>query len=70
MISHDFTRSSFDSCVYLKKLENDSFLYLLFYDDDILVVCDTLFEVENFKELLSSEFDIKDLGKAKKILGI
>ena len=43
-------------------------LCLLLYVDDILVACNSLFEVENLKDLLSSEFDIKDLGEAKKIL--
>ena len=40
------------------------------YVDYMLVTCDTLFEVENIKELLLSEFDIKNLGEAKKILGM
>ena len=70
MILHDFIRSSYDSCVCLKKLQNGSLLYLLLYVDDMLVACDTLFEVENVKELLSNEFEMKDLGKAKKILGM
>ena len=34
----------------------------------MLVACNTLFEMENWKEFLSSEVDMKDLGEAKKIL--
>ena len=67
---HDFTgfcQNSYDSCVYLKKLENGSLLYLLLYVNDMLVTCDTFFKVENFKEFLLSDFDIKDLGEAKNI---
>ena len=70
MFSHYFTRISYNNCLYLWKLENGSLLYLLLYVDDMLVACDTLFEVENVKELLSNEFEMKDLGKAKKILGM
>ena len=70
MLSHDFTRSSYDSCVYLQKLDNRSTIYLILYVDDMVVTCRDLFEVENFKVLLSSEFDMKDLGEAKKILGM
>ena len=29
MISHDFKRSSFDNCVYFKRCNDESFLYLL-----------------------------------------
>ncbi|XP_057518411.1 uncharacterized protein LOC130799325 [Amaranthus tricolor] len=36
MISHDFIRSSYDSCVYFKKFEDGSLLYLLLYVDDML----------------------------------
>ena len=42
----------------------------LLYVDDMLLACSSLFEVENLKVLLSSEFDMKDLGEAKKILGM
>ena len=45
-------------------------LYVLLYVDDMLVACDTLFEVENLKEMLSIDFEMKDLGEAKKILWI
>ena len=70
MLSHDFTRSSYDSCVYFKKLDGGSSIYLILYVDDMLVACRDLFEVENLKVLLSSDFDMKDLGEAKKILGM
>ena len=66
MISHDFTRSSYDSCVYLKKLKNCSLLYLFLYVNNMLAACNTLFELENLKEFLSSDFDMKDLVEAKK----
>ncbi|KAG8478499.1 hypothetical protein CXB51_028393 [Gossypium anomalum] len=37
MASHDFKRSSLDSCVYFKKNSNCSFVYLLLYVDDMLI---------------------------------
>lgn len=38
--------------------------------DDILIACQDRREIDHLKGLLSSEFEIKDLGAAKKILGI
>ena len=37
MISHDFKRSGFDSYVYFKRCNNESFLYLFLYVDDMLI---------------------------------
>ena len=37
MLSHGFKRSDYDSCVYLKTV-NDSAIYLLLYVDDILML--------------------------------
>ena len=36
----------------------------------MLIACKIKDEIEVLKELLSSEFDMKDLGHAKKILGM
>ena len=37
MTTHDFKRSNYDSCVYIKKNDNGSFVYLLLYVDDMLI---------------------------------
>ena len=43
---------------------------MLLYVGDMLIVAKTLDEITTLKKLLSSEFDMKDLGAAKKILGM
>ena len=45
-------------------------IYLLLYTDVMLVATKNKSDVARLKELLSSEFDMKDLGPAKKILGM
>ena len=37
MIGQNYTRSSFDHCVYFRKLQDESFIYLLLYVDDMLI---------------------------------
>ncbi|KAG8499034.1 hypothetical protein CXB51_005442 [Gossypium anomalum] len=70
MASHDFKRSSLDSCVYFKKNSNSSFVYLLLYVDDMLIAAKDKGEIRKVKAQLSEEFEMKDLGPAKKILGM
>ena len=70
MVSHGFDRNSYDCCVYHSKLDDGSMIYLLLYVDDMLVATKNKTDVARLKELLSSEFDMKDLGPAKKILGM
>ena len=41
-----------------------------YYVDDMLIVVKSMVEVNKLKSLLSKEFDMKDLGAAKKILGM
>ena len=60
----------YDSCVYFRKLTDSSFMYLLLYVDDMLIAAKNLSEIYTLKMQLSSEFEIKDLGAAKKILGM
>ena len=41
-----------------------------YYVDDMLIVVKSMVEVNKLKSLLSKGFDMKDLGAAKKILGM
>jgi len=38
MIEHNYFRNKYDSCVYHRKLNDDFFVYLLLYFDDMLIV--------------------------------
>jgi hypothetical protein len=69
MLSHGFKRSKYDSCVYIKNV-NGSPIYLLLYVDDMLIAAKSTKEITTLKRLLSSEFEMEDLGAAKKILGM
>jgi hypothetical protein len=69
MISHGFKRSDYDSCVYLKTV-NGSTIYLLLYVDDMLIAAKDKSEIAKLKAQLNLEFEMKDLGAAKKILGV
>ena len=69
MIAHGFKRSAYDSCVYIKFVDGSP-IYLLLYVDDMLIAAKGKREITTLKAQLSSEFDMKDLGAAKKILGM
>nr|ABA91380.1 retrotransposon protein, putative, Ty1-copia subclass [Oryza sativa Japonica Group] len=64
-----FRRSNYDSCVYPKVVDGSA-IYLLLYVDDMLIAAKDKSEIAKLKAQLSSEFEMKDLGAAKKILGI
>jgi hypothetical protein len=69
MLAHGFKRSQYDSYVYIKFV-NGSPIYLLQYVDDMLIAAKSIQEITTLKAQLSSEFEMKDLGPAKKILGM
>ena len=69
MIKNGYLRSSYDSCVYIKWLANGVRIFLLLYVDMLLASVDHL-ALDNLKKQLSSEFEMKDLGEAKRILGM
>ncbi|CAA7049382.1 unnamed protein product [Microthlaspi erraticum] len=70
MITLGYTRSPYDCCVYYNKLKDESYIYLILYVDDMLVAAKSMCDIQKLKGLLSAEFDMKDLGAAKKILGM
>ena len=64
-----FTRSKVDHCVYFK-LIGDCVIYLVLYVDDMLLVGNDKEINQDLKTLLSSKFDMKDLGATNYILGM
>ena len=44
--------------------------YLLLYVDDMLIASKSRSAIDTLKKDLSSEFEMKDLGEAKKVLGM
>lgn len=68
--SIDFTRSKFHPCVYIKQVNENERIYLLLYVDDMLIAGNNLDNLKEIKYLLNSEFEMKDLGAAKRILGM
>ncbi|GJU90064.1 retrovirus-related pol polyprotein from transposon TNT 1-94 [Tanacetum coccineum] len=68
MMSNGFKRISYDSCVYYRSYAPGEYIYLLLYVDDMLIACKSKAEIGSTKSLLKKEFDMKELGEAKKIL--
>ncbi|CAL8089035.1 unnamed protein product [Prunus armeniaca] len=67
--SYGFEKNIADQCIYLKKC-GSRFIFLVLYVDDILLTANDHNLLKNTKELLSNNFEVKDLGEAAFVLGI
>lgn len=56
-----------DACVYLKHVGTDVDVYLLLYADDMLIASRSMNVLLELKRNLFREFEMKDLGCARKI---
>lgn len=70
VLRNGFVRSKYDGYVYIKRKKGVVVDYLLLNVDDMLVAGASKQEVQRVKDDLSSVFDMKDLGGAKRILGM
>ena len=70
MIGQKYTRRKYDHCVYLRKLQDGSYIYLILYVDDIIIAFKSQTEIKKSKTQLNRKFEMKDLGEAKNILGM
>ena len=68
MKQQGFRQSPYDQCVYFSGSEVTSRVYLLLYVDDMLAISKNMEVIKDLKARLSSEFDMKDLGPATRIL--
>ncbi|XP_018730430.2 uncharacterized mitochondrial protein AtMg00810-like [Eucalyptus grandis] len=69
LIVAGFQQSKFDYVVFTWT-QGTSFIYLMIYVDDILIMGNDEVAIKGFKEYLHSTFNIKDLGPPKYFLGI
>ena len=68
MIEIGYTRSPYGYCVYYTKATNGSLIYLILYVNDMLIPVENKYDIQKLNNLLSVEFEMKDLGVAQKIL--
>ncbi|KAJ0621525.1 putative RNA-directed DNA polymerase [Helianthus annuus] len=69
LLENGFVQSKSDYSLFIKDV-GSVFIALLVYVDDIIVTGNNEQEIKKFKQFLSSNFMIKDLGKLKFFLGI
>lgn len=49
MVDIGYLRNEYDNYVYHKRLYDDSYLYLLLYVDDMLIICKYSFKINKVK---------------------
>lgn len=69
MMKNGYTRSAMDHCCYFKQFDS-SYIILLLYVDDMLIAGSNMREINRLKRQMSEEFEMKDMGAAKQILGM
>ena len=70
MHEHGYNRCHSDYCVYFKMLDDDNYIILCLYVDDMLVAGSNMDHIKGLKCQLAHAFAMKDLGAAKQILGM
>ncbi|KAH9669265.1 hypothetical protein KPL70_021724 [Citrus sinensis] len=70
IMSLGYNRLSSDHCAYYKRFEDNDFIILLLYVDDMLIAGPNKDRIQELKAQLAKEFEMKDLGPANKILGM
>jgi hypothetical protein len=69
IVSQNYTRSEYDHCVYLKKLNNGIFIILVLYVDDMILARKSITEINRLKAQIARTFDMKYLRVARQIFG-
>ena len=54
----------------MRDVKTDKAIYLLLYVDDMLIDSGNKRVIKDLKEKISGEFEMKDMGKASRILGM
>nr|KYP56102.1 Retrovirus-related Pol polyprotein from transposon TNT 1-94 [Cajanus cajan] len=67
--SYGFEANIVDDCVY-HKFSGSKYIFLVLYDDDILLASNNIGLLHETKRFLTKNFEMKDLGEASFVLGI
>jgi len=70
ILAYGFNINESDKCVYTKFDEKRNGVIICLYVDDMLICGTDLYQVQLTKRIMSSEFDMKDMGQANVILAI
>ena len=65
--SNNFIRSETDPCIYFKT-DNDGYITIILWVDDIVLAGSSLSFIEKIKEIMKARFKMKDLGRIKQFL--
>lgn len=68
---HKFQHSDADKCLFT--LDNGHItrnIYVILYVDDVIIVAYNIDTIKSFKQYLSKQFEMKDMGEAQFFLGI
>ncbi|CAM8978460.1 unnamed protein product [Rhodiola kirilowii] len=65
-----FSKSKYDSCLYLKNMNAKYHAFVLLYVDDMLIISESRPIVNSIKSDWKKHFDMKDMGEAQRILGV
>ena len=60
----------YDCYVYSHTFDDDHIIILMLHVADMLIACRDMSKIKEHKRMLSREFDMEELGAAKKILGM
>ena len=65
MENHGFSKTMCNHCVFMKKFDDNDFIILLLYMDDMLIARQDASRIDHLKRELSKSFALKNLGPVK-----
>lgn len=69
MLRHDFSRSDYVFCVFIRKIHGCDWNFILLYVNDMFISLKSMVEIEMLKTKFGKEFETKELGISKTMLG-
>ena len=66
----DFKQSTSDPCIWIYEAANGEYTYIALYVDDLIIAGENSSTIAMIKQRLNERFEMKDLGIARKFLGM